>query len=652
MPSHQARHRSILRTVLALCFLLALFPAAPVSADAWNDVGGGVAGGNTPTNPEYLNYRNVCVDGAGWREALQGGTWVRDQKIWDAPFSQCVPGICPPGSPCTLENTYNRPPTKLKPCPNPINPAADIPECPDVVPPPNTPFVYCQTHWEVWRFYGTISSPVQSYSVSRVNLRDWCVNEPVATFFSPHPNDAGVNTVPGASNPFARASFTNTMKEKVIVSQNAPANPYGTYSTNVPFRRSGACTVLNSPESPYADGSAWATTRLDEMFNAWRTEFSDLTARSMTNVSVAMAWNDGITCSSGTEFARTKAFIDANPQDAPAYGVCWVQVERRGTMFTNSARVAVLNWPESSIHRYSDSGVYTAGAGHQAAWRRAIRAEVLGRPGPLGESTGSELWVPGEPYTASNTYSKNVNKAAAANAAAFRSQCEDGPLSNGGGGGGDVCIVDCTPTDEVIVRPAGPSILYTLVMPRNFLIGGGNLRQNAIGVASDYQCNECAWVNAPIRPYIDNLNLSVTVNGIGNFKQYRVVSAPGNADVLNACSISEITASFDAGNPSSNCSFTNVLEFFRASELGQSVRVTISGSGSVVTFTEKRTVSFYVPTIGCPETNRTCWTTRDDYPPIRVPMNVITRIKFEDQSEINLGETATAPVVSSTAVWR
>lgn len=582
-------------------------PSTPVLADATEDPlddGSNRPGDNVS---EYKKGTIRCVNGEGWQADATGKLIKR---LYSYPFSQCVPGICLPSQwSCTWAITVDT---------------------------PGPDFVYCQTHAEVWRFYGTRSQPVKSYTVSRVYLR-WCENNPVVQYHYPHPNDANQMLIAGSSNPFQARAVANGYKvgpgvqETIYISQPSSSVPGGTYTTAPPFIRNGSCTAIISSDSPYAAMTPEAQQMLLAKYNAWAPQFSNVTSRAMANLASIspLVWDDNITCSSGAEFGRPKSVADSNPGELPVYGACWIPVERYAAMFTGPS-MAVPNWT-NTVHRY-DTDRYSyryssASQPYHSNWRQAIADEVSRRPGgPVPPQNGSQMWTPGDPYSSSNRFSETVNRAAAATAAANYSRCEDGPLSN------TMCEVDCggNIVEEDTTEPSA-SVSMSVSAPNNFLVGGETLRQSVTATASNFTCSNCTSPGSP-KPYIERLIADIQVAGTGGYRQYKSVSGE-RQNLTSFCSESQLASS-------SGCSTSEVLEFYRSSDPGQGVRVALSGSGSVVAFPERKTVT--VPsTQTCLPSAPGCMITIVFYPPETLPI------------KINWGVRETvSPVISSSAVWR
>jgi hypothetical protein len=684
---------------LAAAVLLPLLPAAPVSAAAWDEVGSGPSDPNTGIDYSYARLK--CINGAGYREVQQpDGSWKVDMTgpKWTAPFSQCVNDICP-GGPfnCTNRNATIRPTIKLLCTGSRIKVVAgtgETPPCPD-----NTmdasAFKYCQTHWEVWRFYAPSGTAAPTYwTLSRTNLSDWCQDAAPMTVYSPNPYDAGYNARPSASNPFVGTTGTNRFGETFYVTHPAASTNGPAFTTAPPFRvkGSGSCDPnrLRTATNPYAQGTPWAEKARNDLFNQFKSQRAEVTARSMANMNASGGWDDGIMCSSGAEYAVSAADI-ARGVLTPAYGTCWIPVQRALHMFSDANGRTVYNALDITMHRYQS----LPRKSDHPTWRSVIYDEIRSRPGPMGVPTNSnyrsEMWTPGDPYNPFvNPAYVSSNRTAAAQAAAQGATCVDGPLSATDSGpetitipltgtvnlpnrtitgwsvgscatvsdsvdstfdgcveyaklgstyqnsaftaaqnvfntsaisgpgvydlgqvyqspeitvGTNVLLVQFTtslnvsgtgtppPPDEGPCpgacdgvpppRPAGatPSIIYTMIVPRNFNTGAAMRTSQKVTVVAHGldTARLCPATNTRTTCSVSSLSMNTTLTGENGFTQFKKNPTSVGSSMLG-CTAATLRAAF---SPNSTCKQEFTMDLYRATESGQGIRASVTGAGTI-----------------------------------------------------------------------
>jgi hypothetical protein len=325
----------------------------------------------------------------------------------------------------------------------------------------------------------------------------------------------------------------------------------------------------------------------------------------------------------------------SNPAALPVYGTCWLPVERLGWYFTGKSPSAkVLNWSSQNVHRYDTRRYaknYTESIdpltgqkpGYHTNWRNAIYDEVRARTGPaISPTPGSGSWSPGEPYSNANRTSTSVNRTAAAAAARDYARCEDGPLSSA-----------AAPGDDPEPNPDGfpdVSVQLGLSAPQNFVVGGATARQAVSVTASDYTCTNCSSPGSPT-PYVKELNVALSVGTTGGYTQWKTVQAH-RKNLASVCSVGQLVA---------GCTTSKVLEFYRATRAGQTVQVSIAGSGTVWTFPNRKTAQVPVSST-CDRARPGCLITIVYYPPVERTISV----------SYATPQSAAAPVISSTATWR
>jgi len=217
----------------------------------------------------------------------------------------------------------------------------------------------CQTHWEVWRFYGRKNDPARAYlstparngfSVSRVNLvaagecadficppgsttrcpAELALSATDAVFFSPHPHDAGSLSAGSGVFDGGFNLFTNTLKEPVLF---APSNSKTTsggavFTTLEPFRKSGSCEGIVSDDSPLAGNDPSARGLRSDIVASLRNQgYGDSLARRIAGEDASGNWAP-VACASPATFARPAEVLAASPAERPVYGACWVPVYR------------------------------------------------------------------------------------------------------------------------------------------------------------------------------------------------------------------------------------------------------------------------------------------------------------------------------------
>jgi len=316
---------------------------------------------------------------------LYGSVWVN--KWYEAGYANCDPVRCPGGSCSSTRFGAIKSPV-LKWClksdiyeerfttPRAMVGSKDLTDC-RTGGPELTPFKLCQTHWEVWRFYGEKGNPASayisgsgkaSYSVSRIPLLgsvdcampDVTVNqksrnETIGVFLSPHPWDSssGLDQLPPGQgvidDGYARRNGYN---EEVL---RAPSNTTGGlgFTTLPPFRSKGSCTTLVSTDSPYAGDSEEARQLRKNFTDVIKAQgYSEQFARLAANADAAGNWGDGVPCSSGAEFARPFAVVVKNDAIRPVYGTCWVPVWQARFGQVNPANVVSYSPRNRYLFRY------------------------------------------------------------------------------------------------------------------------------------------------------------------------------------------------------------------------------------------------------------------------------------------------------------
>jgi len=322
--------------------------------------------------------------------------WVR--RWFQAPYANCDPVRCPGGT-CTSTRTATANPVK-KFClnddaferrstavPTKLTSSNSLEVC-YVKDTPLTPRKLCQTHWEVWRFYGEKGNPAAaylnnpqdkaSYSVSRINLLasgdcalpQVCTDGPcppnpvtrdetLGVFFAPHPWDTpgGQDQLRPGTQVFDggyASGNLNGLGEPVLYAPAAPGAANG-FTALPPFRWDGSCTTLVSSDSPYAGNSETARQLRRSLKESIVSPLPEEYLRYAVNEGPNGNWDDGVPCTSGTEFARPLDIIAANEAARPVYGTCWVPVWQARFGQTNTAGVVSYSFRDDYLFRYGSS---------------------------------------------------------------------------------------------------------------------------------------------------------------------------------------------------------------------------------------------------------------------------------------------------------
>jgi hypothetical protein len=625
-----SRHRLLVLLGLVVALLA---PTASVAAIGYEDSGGAstAGGGNQDTNGDVF-----CQNGEGWFRNNSGQTY----KIYDYPFSQCAPAqlrgnvICVPTD-CRLSTTTTALRRTIEP-----------------------------THYEVWRFYGTRAQPIRSWTMSRVNFVWAQQNVPLA-FFSPHPNDRGGVAGGGYVSQYQYHRLKSVYEEEMVMTcvrrSGATIDNCGqaefadlTYTTQVPLLRYGSCESLISSDNPFASLDATAQELLRQLYNNWAPRWTHSTALVMTNLRSMspMAYNDGIACTSGVEFTRPLSVTTSNPGATPVYGTCWIPVERKALNFTSATTGAVVkNWPVTGGHRYDATRypAYSSGSvdpttgrtpAYHADWRAGIAVEVNARSMrdlyPPDGWHGSPFFTPGDPYYKHlgegdpNLFRKTSDRSRAASMASIHAHCVDGPLSaaeerdcpTG------ACVPPPPPTTPPPDTPPPPTasganatVTVTVESPEVFNMtavpesGASVQRQRVESVSHSFTCHaNCGGAGLP-SPHMVSMTSRLVVYGTNGYVNYDVV-ARKTAGGYGA------TAYVD-------------LEFTRATEPNQMMRIDSESEGTWRRYTERRSVT--VPACQtCSETVTISWIVWED-----LPVGIIKE-----------GAPVDRRVMGATSIWR
>lgn len=350
-----------------------------------------------------LTYQYGGPNGQVWTWVLPGnGGFNTTEAVWarrwfQAPYANCDPVRCPGGA-CTSTRTATSNPVK-KFCLNddvydrrtnavPTRQAnsTSLEVCYVPITELTTRKI-CQTHWEVWRFYGEKGNPAAaymsgsgkaSYSVSRIPLLasgdcalpQVCTdgpcppnpkrNETLGVFLSPHPWDGptGQSQVPPGTGVFdgGYSSVRNNSDEPVLHAPSASGAAGKGFTTLPPFRQSGSCSTLVSPDSPYAGNSETARQLRASLTSVIAAQgYGPQFTRLAANEDAAGNWDDGVPCSSGAEYARPFDLIATNDDIRPVYGTCWVPVWQARFGQTNTAGVVSYSFRDDYLFRYGSA---------------------------------------------------------------------------------------------------------------------------------------------------------------------------------------------------------------------------------------------------------------------------------------------------------
>jgi len=342
-------------------------------------------------------YKYGGPNGQVWTRVLPGnGGFNTPEAVWahrwyPAPYANCDPVRCPGGTCsstrtattkpvgkyCLSDDVYDR---RTNTIPTKQANSTSLGAC-RVADSSLTARKLCQTHWEVWRFYGEKGNPAAayanglgkaSYSVSRValpasgdcplpdvvTLNQKPRNETIGVFLSPHPWDApgGLALVPPGSGVFdgGYASVLNGLDEPVLRAPDGATSANKGFTTLPPIRPpKGSCTTLVSPDSPYAGNSETARQLRASLTSVIAAQgYGAQFTRLAANEDAAGNWGDGVPCSSGAEFARPLDLIATNDDIRPVYGTCWVPVWQARVGQTNAAGLVSYSFRDDYLFRY------------------------------------------------------------------------------------------------------------------------------------------------------------------------------------------------------------------------------------------------------------------------------------------------------------
>lgn len=215
-------------------------------------------------------------------------------------------------------------------------------------------FSWCPTGFEVWRFYGTVANPIQSYTTSKVNLdAHECTGGKDMFRVVPHPDD-GPDAVWAGTGPWRTSQSAELNNDWLPVSRTSFQGATH-YTTNVPFAKAGAgCTAVQAVNtrlrSYQAGGSAygsalgpavrqWMKARYDTTVNAYGRGWANVLfdVRSV-QPDGSLVQGDARACSSAFDFQAQipdGADVRTHP-NSRVVGMCAVTTQRWSEQFTGA----------------------------------------------------------------------------------------------------------------------------------------------------------------------------------------------------------------------------------------------------------------------------------------------------------------------------
>ena len=489
----------------------------------------------------------------------------------------------------------------------------------------------CVVGWEVWRFYGTETDPVEYMTVSRVNADNGANGDPWGAFsqfgshragcldngesvalFAPHPNDTGRSDTASAAmqtqsgaDLWSRPSYYSTVNGQRYLTTAPPFRTGGTGSCDSRAQdRNDLATMLSWPSAQQyvADQAAF-----------WTAAFGSTLGEEQVNQRVA---DDGIRCNSGLEYY---GYAKNDPQ-RPVVGQCFIPIER----------LATRTWEFGEAHNISNSDVaFTSRGGEryhddhftegddnffavlgdrrlaqeiEDSVRDAIVYEVMTRaPGldlapRINGRVATNVITPGEPYPdAEHPFNGHTDPTADA---IYRSwNMNDSHWSTGTSNGSNnrepaaiaasnysFCSLNPLAAAEPPTQDLEPEAFLdvNVNVPSRFVTGGKNTPQTVNATPRSFTCNDCivgeGTSNQGPGPYLANVEVNMsarsgTIRSVGGYQAWNE------------------TASSAAVLPRWNAPRWSRLEFYAGSaNTGQGLRFTPNGDASYYYFPRYRTV--------------------------------------------------------------
>ena len=412
----------------------------------------------------------------------------------------------------------------------------------------------CPVGFQVFRFYGSYKNPASAYTVSDLNLSDWCANESVYSFWAANPSDAS-GKVPGS--PWFSLSKTPNPTGKYVGGARftqVGRTEFGRLSPGVRYSGSNTCTIAQTNPNPLAAYlnnpavTAAAKKNAKQLFwNSYvtlsrsgqypKTALAVLGLKTISNNNGAISLSfDTRNCASPMNFVSTadtaKLSSAAEKAKFKVTGTCYIPVDRMayelespsGTKYWGYPSLA--GWRQMGM-RYSDfykNSSYTNAAPRGAqggtpdtyekatlkAWRSAMGSWFDKAPQYTGSGTTKDQYLPAAPYK-KNASGKPTGVTQAPDWKTARSylvnqsRCRFGSQVSF-----NAASASATPTAK-----AG----LTMTNKQLFQSGGLNRVQEVRIAADPVTCTSAAAVCAAANVKLEELHYNVTVAGTSGYTE-------------------------------------------------------------------------------------------------------------------------------------